>query len=225
VKEPSDSPSVTNGCAQYDAVVKNLSAAVNRSFNDQNHYDLKTGDRMIKRQWRHFNPQLKFWYDQMVTCYVRPHLEAHVYKSLPGAGKPAFLEPLISRNLHGSTRRSLDWHYDGINELVKVLLYLTDVDERSGCFTAFLHTESSVPLRIRPAVTLEYLNPNDLPNIHPEWVAELIEHSFRPWCATGPAGTMVTFDTSIIHWASRLEEGHIRDTINFQIKVPRTRIS
>ena len=113
MKEPSDSPSVTNGCAQYDAVVKNLSAAVNRSFNDQNHYDLKTGDRMIKRQWRHFNPQLKFWYDQMVTCYVRPHLEAHVYKSLPGAGKPAFLEPLISRNLHGSTRRSLDWHYDG----------------------------------------------------------------------------------------------------------------
>ena len=73
-----------------------------------------------------------------------------------------FKEPIIGRNVHGSTRQSLDWHYDGLEEVVKVLLYLTDVDERTGgCFTAFLHTKTGVPLKIRPEIQLKYLNPRN----------------------------------------------------------------
>jgi len=55
-----------------------------------------------------------------------------------------------------------------------------------------------------------------VPNLPRTWVAQLESNGYEAKCLAAPKGTMVVFDTNIVHRGSRPAEGHHRDFVLWQ---------
>lgn len=152
---------------------------------------------------------------RLVAEHLQPWLEHNVYLN----EKVTLKQFSVSRNVplpNETVRmRGNTWHWDTLpNGLIKVLLYLTDVDESRGCMVVMRHNVTQVTFKMAGTkVWGKLASPASIPK---EWLLELMERGFRPTCADGVSGTAVVFDTNIVHRASRPASGQIRDSINFE---------
>jgi 2,5-diketo-D-gluconate reductase A len=137
----------------------------------------------------------------------------------------------LSRNIkdfeEANRTRSMLWHWDSMpDDMIKVILYVNDVDYRNGCMVAMRHRETNQTIRLRslwPPREFPW-GPNIFPAMPRPWLAELLRTGYEPHCLSGPAGTMVIFDTNIVHRGSRPLMGHHRDFVYYEFNGgPRTR--
>jgi hypothetical protein len=110
-------------------------------------------------------------------------------------------------------RASWIWHYDNHpREVLKVMIYLTDVTAASAPFEYLRSSRSREPIRGRPLAPLYG---------HGRVPVSTIEHHLRcggeSHMVTGPAGTIVVFDGNVVHRANLATEHH-RDVLVLQLR-------
>lgn len=105
------------------------------------------------------------------------------------------------------------WHYDNHpNEIIKVMIYLTDVNEQSAPFEYIRHADSMKAVagpRLTPLYGESRLSREELERCH--------EQRLVTQRITGPRGTMILFDNNMIHRANRAAQTH-RDVLIFQVR-------
>lgn len=104
------------------------------------------------------------------------------------------------------------WHFDNHpREILKVMVYLTDVDSESAPFE-YLRDGQSRP---RPGTPLAPLHSDGrVPAAQVErWFAE----GWESHKLTGPAGTVLVFDQNVIHRGTLAKSRH-RDVVVYQVR-------
>lgn len=162
---------------------------------------------------------------ELVEEHIKPLLAQHAYASARLVLKKA----TASRNAndfpperHGRSRSML-WHYDGLADgLVKVILYLTDVDDQHGCMVVMKHNRTGAPFAVDPRAATRLFGRlrNTLPVVPALWLSELAAQGYEPTCLAGPAGSLVIFDVNIVHRGSRPAAGMHRDFVLLEFCSP-----
>jgi hypothetical protein len=110
-------------------------------------------------------------------------------------------------------KASWRWHYDNHpREILKVMVYLTDVREDTAPFV-YLRERSSG--RFMPGAPLTPLFCSS--RIPTEQIAHHLANGWEEHPVTGRRGTVVIFDDNIVHRATLARAAH-RDVIVFQIR-------
>jgi len=116
--------------------------------------------------------------------------------------------------------KSLMWHWDNLKgvanqQTYKAILYLNDVDHRNGCMVALRHNVTGLPVRLarQDPVLWGARQWSAVPKV---WLAQLAADAYVPHCLSGRAGTLILFDTNIVHRGSRPASGLFRDFILFE---------
>ena len=116
--------------------------------------------------------------------------------------------------------KSLMWHWDNLKgvanqQTYKAILYLNDVDHRNGCMVALRHNVTGLPVRLarQDPVLWGARQWSAVPKV---WLAQLAADAYVPHCLSGRAGTLILFDTNIVHRGSRPATGLFRDFILFE---------
>lgn len=141
---------------------------------------------------------------------VVPQIESKIF------GSHALVEAVYAyRNSYkeAGERSSWIWHYDNHpKETIKVMIYLTDVTEKTGAFQVLMNTEGETVKAETTRIDYNcWTNPGSrIPN---DLVSKLKEQGYIPTKIVGKSGTMCIFDNNIIHKASVPEKGHYRDAI------------
>lgn len=135
----------------------------------------------------------------------------------------------VSRNVmfaeeQHSRSKAMLWHWDAIAwHSVKVIVHLSAVSTNaSGCFVALRHPDTGATHRMRSESIFGSVRPPPVPR---PWVLSLFNRGFRPFCVTGPPGTVVAFSTNIVHRGSRPGPGLYRDAVLVEFLLPRSRRS
>lgn len=112
-----------------------------------------------------------------------------------------------------AARASWIWHYDNHPpEMLKVMVYLTDVTEGTAPLEYLHDRRSDRPLMGAP------LSPLHLNSRVPDATIERhIASGCEPRLVTGPRGTIVVFDDNIIHRGTLAQTGH-RDVLVLQVR-------
>jgi hypothetical protein len=104
------------------------------------------------------------------------------------------------------------WHFDNHpREMLKVMVYLTDVDEDSAPFE-YLRDPAGVPRLGAPLAPLH--GDSRIP------AAQIERHLDEGWSrhiVTGPAGTVLVFDDNVVHRGTLARRRH-RDVVVFQVR-------
>ena len=157
----------------------------------------------------------------LLQRHIEPYLAQHVFA---GRDPPKLQKFRISRNMliPGETLRlrANTWHWDTgpvqPDRWLKVLLYLTDADTQSGCMMALRHGATKAPLKMDGTKIWGPLaTPASVPR---EWLRAMFDDGYRPECLHGEAGSLVIFDTNIVHRGTRPAAGRHRDAINFEFE-------
>lgn len=123
--------------------------------------------------------------------------KVYIYRSLP---------------THQEAQVSWLWHYDNHpNEILKIMIYLSDVDEKSGPFEYLRSTKSHEAAFIHPRPLF------DNSRISPKAIKRYLLDGYDCRRVTGPRGTMILFDNNVVHRAS-LAKSVYRDVIVLQIR-------
>jgi hypothetical protein len=110
-------------------------------------------------------------------------------------------------------RASWIWHYDNHpREVLKVMIYLSDVTAATAPFEYLRSSASGAPVLGRPLAPL-YGNSR----IPDSTIDDYLRNGGESRVVTGPAGTMVVFDSNVIHRANLARDGH-RDVLVLQLR-------
>lgn len=154
-----------------------------------------------------------------LAALLERHLLPYASRRLFGGRRAAVYRLVVSRNVHlpqeRARTRAMLWHWDGLKTL-KLLVYLTPVPSNaSGCMLVMTHRVSGhAYLMRRHAPWGADLQPSSVPR---PWMRELLSGGYRPRCLTGPPGTVVAFNTNIVHRGSRPAPGMHRDGILLEL--------
>lgn len=137
-------------------------------------------------------------------------LERTVYGSPVIADKVYVYRSPVSRE---GPRASWLWHFDNHpREMLKVMVYLTDVGEDTAPFEYLRHTSSGRPQLGKPLSPLH--GDSRVP------VAEIERDLANGWhreLVTGPRGTVLVFDNNVVHRGTIARSAH-RDVLIFQVR-------
>jgi hypothetical protein len=138
-----------------------------------------------------------------------PQIEEHIYGSYVLVDKVYVYRSLVS---HVKEQVSWTWHYDNHPvEILKVMIYLTDVSESHGPFE---YLRSS---RTQEAI---YKSPTPLSGygrVSSREVRCYLADGAESQKVTGPRGTLLLFDDNVIHKANVAQTGY-RDVIVLQLR-------
>ena len=110
-------------------------------------------------------------------------------------------------------RASWVWHYDNHpREVLKVMIYLTDVTDGSAPFEYLRDTHTGKPVPGAPIAPLHVRS-----RVDDSRVARWLGNGCRSTAVIGRAGTMIVFDDNVIHRGTIASERH-RDVLVFQVR-------
>lgn len=137
-------------------------------------------------------------------------LERNVFGAYLVADKVYVYRSPISRQ---APDKSWLWHFDNHpRELLKVMVYLTDVGEDTAPFEYLRERASGRAVAGRPLTPL--LGDSRVPASQ---IARQLAAGCESRLVTGPAGTVLVFDDNVVHRATLARAAH-RDVIVFQIR-------
>jgi len=117
-------------------------------------------------------------------------------------------------------RSSWMWHYDNNpKEIIKVMVYLSDVEEESGAFEVVCDKDKKA-LKMK-TYKIDYKHWNGAPNnsrITETQLKDFASIGYHPFKILGKKGTIAIFDNNIVHRASIPRPGHTRDAMVFMIR-------
>ena len=152
-----------------------------------------------------------------ITNHILPQIEQSVFNShilLSGIHAYRNVKTEVDR------KSSWLWHYDNNpKEAVKILIYLTDVEEDTGPFEMLKHDELGTPKVPTSRTGYQHWSPPVLPESRvPAYIMEEHEQmGYKKHKITGPKGTLLFFDNNIIHRANIPDRLH-RDVIILNIR-------
>ncbi len=145
-----------------------------------------------------------------LCCPIMQELEQKIYGSYVIVDKVYVYRNTVSRQI---PTESWLWHYDNHpHEVLKVLIYLTDVTETSAPFEYLRCTKSLKPVHCSPLTPLYGHS-----RVAQSAVARYFASGFESHKVTGPKGTMILFDNNVTHRANLASE-HCRDVVIFQVR-------
>ena len=105
------------------------------------------------------------------------------------------------------------WHYDNHpREVLKVMVYLTDVDEETAPFEYLRAREVGTPVYGSPLAPTYGTS-----RVTADRIAAYLADGFETHRVTGPRGTVIVFDDNIIHRGTLAKAGR-RDVVVFQVR-------
>jgi len=123
-------------------------------------------------------------------------------------GRPAYLADVDMRRIQPADAKAVransssGWHRDFRGRQIKIMIYLTDVDERDSNFAVLPDSHRGKHIRWRMEES----------RISDQYVEKL---SQKPLDWIGKAGEAMMFDTNTIHRLRRKITAKVRDTITF----------
>jgi len=175
---------------------------------DQVHEKLENKDGIEENEWAIY---LDKWKDikelDELFSLIMPEIEQKVFKS---NAHIEFLHPY--RNKAGANPdSSWLWHYDDCpDQFLKLVIYLTDVNENNGCFQYLQKDNGEFPM---VPTNKTYPGHNGQPfyfknkRIPPEETKKRIEEGYKVKSLLGKAGTYALMHPNIYHRATVPEEG------------------
>lgn len=143
------------------------------------------------------NPLLEQLEQQLFGCFTIVD-KAYVYRTPVSSVTPS---------------ASWTWHFDNHpREVVKVLIYLTDVGSEQAPFEYFARADGQRAVPGAPVTPL--FGDGRVPARE---IAELVAAGCEARRVTGPQGTAIVFDNNVIHRATRATSGH-RDVLVLQVR-------
>lgn len=137
-------------------------------------------------------------------------LEQHLFQSYAICDKVYVYRSPISTQ---APSRSWLWHFDNHpREMVKVMVYLTDVSDGAAPFEYVRERSSGQPLYGSPIAPLHGLS-----RVSNEDVDRRLASGWGRHRVTGPRGTIVVFDDNVVHRATLARTAH-RDVVVFQVR-------
>lgn len=137
-------------------------------------------------------------------------LERSVYRAYTIADKVYIYRTLVS---HAKPQKSWLWHFDNHpRELLKLMIYLTDVGEDHAPFEYVRHKVSGAPLYGSPIAPTFGTS-----RLQPEQIERHLQGDWTRCRVTGPRGTMILFDDNVVHRATMATAGY-RDVLVFQVR-------
>lgn len=118
------------------------------------------------------------------------------------------------RNLVSRQREQVSWlwHYDNHpTQVIKIMVYLTDVDAETAPFEYVRRRDTGEPLMFTPLP----LRGNS--RVAPATVEGYLQRGYERHLATGPRGTMLVFDDNVLHKANLARRAH-RDVLVLQLR-------
>ena len=111
---------------------------------------------------------------------------------------------------------SLLWHIDNHpKEVIKIMIYLNDVEEQNGAFEILSKNKRGCKSRTYRVDYRRWQKQNT--RFSNDEIQGLIGAGYEPKKLTGPAGTAIIFDNNIVHRATFCEE-KARDVLTFMVK-------
>ena len=156
---------------------------------------------------------------ETLCAELLPAIERQVFGCYVIVDKVYIYRNLVSRQ---PPQASWLWHYDNHpTEVLKLMIYLTDVTERTAPLEYLRHRESHKALNFVPRPMLGDSR------ISPSRVQRYLDNGYEAHKATGPRGTTILFDDNVVHRANIAENAH-RDVLVYQLRPttfrPRARI-
>ena len=137
-------------------------------------------------------------------------LERTVYGSYAIVDKLYVYRSPVSRQVPSA---SWLWHFDNHpREVLKVMVYLTDVDEGTAPFEYLREQLSGRPLPGSPLVPRFGHS-----RVADDEIERCVASGWERRVVTGPRGTILVFDDNIVHRATLARRAH-RDVIVFQVR-------
>jgi hypothetical protein len=144
-----------------------------------------------------------------LAAEVVRELEAKIYAAHVIVDKVYVYRNLITRQ---APQVSWLWHYDNHpNEISKVMIYLTDVTDKTAPFEFMAAERSGQALSLAPLPLV------GTSRLAPDTLERYMEQGYRSRRVTGKAGTLILFDNNIAHRANVATEGH-RDVLVLQVR-------
>ena len=138
-----------------------------------------------------------------------PAIERHVFGCYVIVDKVYIYRNLVSRQ---PRQLSWLWHYDNHpTEVLKLMMYLTDVTERTAPLEYLRHRRSRKALTLIPKPMLGHSR------ISHARVEEYLANGYESHKATGPRGTVILFADNVLHRANIAEDAH-RDVLVYQLR-------
>jgi hypothetical protein len=147
---------------------------------------------------------------------IVPDLEENFF------GCHLFVDKVYSYRSHLAERRaSWLWHWDNNpNEVVKIIVYLSDVnDEHDGPFEYIASEEGEAPI-VTPSRTGHdnWKPPRNGSRVSDKEMQAYKSQGYFPTIATGLAGTTVAFNNNCVHRANPPGKGRHRDIITLRVR-------
>ena len=169
-------------------------------------------DFAIRIQTIHDSPEF-----EALAQVIIPQIEQNMF------GCNVVMEALYAyRNVHRDApqRASWLWHYDNNpKEIIKVMVYLSDVDEDCGAFEIVCNEEGEAVKM--PTYKIDHKTWNGAPNnsrITEAQLNTMASEGYYPYKILGKKGTIAIFDNNIAHRASIPMSSNTRDAIVFMIR-------
>jgi len=144
-----------------------------------------------------------------LSAAIVPEIERRLFGAFVIVDKVYVYRNLVTRQ---PEQVSWLWHYDNHpTEVIKVMVYLTDVGERNAPFEYVRRKDTGEPRMYTPLPLLGNSR------VAATTVERYFADGYEPFKATGPRGTMLIFDDNVLHRATFAREGH-RDVLVFQIR-------
>jgi hypothetical protein len=138
-----------------------------------------------------------------------PELERALFGSFAIVDKVYVYRNLVTRQ---AEQVSWLWHYDNHpTEVVKAMVYLTDVGDTNAPFEYMRRKDTGEPYMFTPLPLLGHSR------VATATVDRHIAEGYEAFKATGPKGTLLVFDDNVLHRATFAREGH-RDVLVFQLR-------
>lgn len=133
-----------------------------------------------------------------VLCQkVMPEVEKHIYGSNVEVASSYTEMKFVRREATAEVRLfHSDRHYE---DTVRMIIYMSDVDEDSAPFEYLRHKETKKTVRIKTADHPRYTRNGRIPE---EVLNDYLDNGYERIKITGKKGTMVLFDSKIIHKAN-----------------------
>ena len=152
--------------------------------------------------------------DHIREQYIEPHLRRLAYAETTRFSH----RMVVSRNAHDFDekirKRALLWHADSSADTdIKVILYLDIVDNQNGCMVALRHNTTRETFKVDSNQIRGSFGTSVFTSIPAVWMAELTAEGYEPDCLAAPQGSLVIFDTNIVHRGSRPRRGRHRDIV------------
>lgn len=232
----------------YDKCRENYTKSIDEKSNFKSAYDMTIAENVIEKNEEYVRlvdviaQKVSKKFDEYEGCFrdqhavrlndwhdieeiaefadlVMPQIEAKVFKSNL---KVEFVHPY--RNLAGQKNKTSSWlwHYDDCPpEFLKLVLYLNEVTEKSGCFEYISDPKGEVPKikssRIGPQQRTRQVFPSS--RVPEDVVSELLEEGYSFKQLVGGKGTCAVLTPNVIHRGTIPDEGvPARDAIFFFIR-------